>query len=149
MGFWIGFWYSECWYSCVFNIGVFTFLYYSNFYLFLMTNQKSKGTRHFILQRITALINILVGVPILFFFLANIGEPYIQVKQLFRQLFLWLPLLFLMLSISYHMWIGINHMLDDYIDARRLHNFLRFLNSTYVCIFALLSCFVIIKLGIL
>ncbi len=114
-----------------------------------MTNHKSEGTRHFILQRITALLNILIGVPILLFFLANIGEPYFQVKQLFRQLFIWLPLLFLMFSISYHMWIGINHILDDYIDAPRLHIFLRFLNSSYVCIFALLSCLVIIKLGIL
>ena len=50
------------------------------------------------------------------------------------------------LSLTYHMKIGVGHMLDDYFDGG-LKSFLSLMNNIYVYLVALLSTIALIILG--
>ena len=46
-----------------------------------MNNKHSEGTHHFILQRITAVVNLFLGVYVFNFFIKSIGRPYDSVIE--------------------------------------------------------------------
>ena len=50
-------------------------------------------------------------------------------------------------SMSFHMWIGLSHILDDYIDQTKTRLFLGFLNFAMVLIVALATAIIMISIG--
>ncbi len=80
-------------------------------------NRKSIGTQHFIAQRLTALVNLLIGIPAFVIFLRVYDEGYPTIKNLLSQEIIWIPMVIYILSLTYHMKIGVGHMLNDYFDG--------------------------------
>ena len=111
-----------------------------------MTN-KSLGTQHFVAQRLTAIVNLLVGIPAFIIFLMIYDDGYSEIRELISQEIVWIPMVIYIISLSYHMKIGVGHMLDDYFDGG-LKLFLGILNKLYVYLVALLSTIALINLGI-
>ena len=111
-----------------------------------MTN-KSLGTQHFVAQRLTAIVNLLVGIPAFIIFLMIYDDGYSEISELISQEIVWIPMVIYIISLSYHMKIGVGHMLDDYFDGG-LKLFLGILNKLYVYLVALLSTIALIILGI-
>ena len=111
-----------------------------------MTN-KSLGTQHFVAQRLTAIVNLLVGIPAFIIFLMIYDDGYSDIRELISQEIVWIPMVIYIISLSYHMKIGVGHMLDDYFDGG-LKLFLGILNKLYVYLVALLSTVALIILGI-
>ena len=111
-------------------------------------NTKSKGTNHFILQRLTAIINLMVGVPAFYFFLSYFDSDYLEIRELMSREYIWIPMVIYILSLSYHMKIGMGHVLDDYIDHVLAKKYLSFLNNMYVYFVAVASSTALIILGL-
>ena len=109
-------------------------------------SNKSIGTKHFIAQRLTAIVNLIVGIPAFIIFLKVYDEGYIAIKGLLSQEIVWIPMIIYILSLSYHMKIGVGHMLDDYFDGG-LKSFLSLMNNIYVYLVALLSTIALVILG--
>tara|TARA_B110000008_G_C16954806_1_gene557742 strand:+ start:1737 stop:2081 length:345 start_codon:yes stop_codon:yes gene_type:complete len=114
-----------------------------------MKNQHSEGTHHFILQRITAVINLFSGVYVFNFFVKSIGKTHSFVIEGLSNNFMWLIITVFSLSMCYHMWIGFNHILDDYVDEVKARNLLGNLNSILVVIVALATSLSMITIGLL
>ena len=110
-------------------------------------SNKSIGTQHFIIQRVTAVVNLSVGIPAFIIFLKVYDEGYLVIKGLFSQEIIWIPMVIYILSLSYHMKIGVGHMLEDYFDGG-LKSFLSLMNNIYVYLVALLSTIALIILGL-
>ena len=102
-----------------------------------MNKNHSEGTQHFILQRLTAIINLFLGVYVFNFFIKSIGNSYSSVIEGLSNNFTWLIITIFSLSMCYHMWIGFNHILDDYVDEVKARSLLGNLNSIVVVIVAL------------
>ena len=98
-----------------------------------MTN-KSLGTQHFVAQRLTAIVNLLVGIPAFIIFLMIYDDGYSEIRELISQEIVWIPLVIYIISLSYHMKIGVGHMLDDYFDGG-LKLFLGILNKLYCLLY--------------
>ena len=85
-----------------------------------MQHQK-EGTKHFIQQRITAILNIILGVIVFNFFINNINKSHDLVLEGLSNNLMWLIVILFTLSMSFHMWIGLNHILDDYVAVSYTH----------------------------
>jgi succinate dehydrogenase / fumarate reductase membrane anchor subunit len=114
-----------------------------------MKNRYSEGTRHFLFQRATAVINLLLGVFVFNFFVKGIGKSYIDVIEGLNNNFMWLIVTIFSLSMCYHMWIGFNHILDDYVDEVFMRFLLGKLNLVMVVIVALATSVSMFMIGFL
>jgi succinate dehydrogenase / fumarate reductase membrane anchor subunit len=112
-----------------------------------MQHQK-EGTKHFIQQRITAILNIILGVIVFNFFINNINKSHDLVLESLSNNLMWLIVILFTLSMSFHMWIGLNHILDDYVDGIKARSFLGKLNLIMVTIVALATSLLMINIGL-
>jgi len=92
-------------------------------------------------------INLIIGIPAFIIFLIFYDKGYPIIKDLMAKEHIWIPMVIYILSLSYHMKIGMGHMLDDYFDNIRLKGFLSALNRLYVYLVALFSSISLIILG--
>ena len=74
-------------------------------------NHPKEGTKHFIQQRLTAVANIILGIVVFNFFINNIDRSYEDVINGLSNNLMWLIIIFFTFSMSFHMWIGLNHIL--------------------------------------
>ena len=112
-----------------------------------MQHQK-EGTKHFIQQRITAILNIFLGVIVFNFFINNITKSHDLVLEGLSNNLMWLIVTLFTLSMSFHMWIGLNHILDDYVDGIKARSLLGKLNLIMVTIVALATSLLMINIGL-
>lgn len=110
-------------------------------------NHTKEGTKHFIQQRISAFINLILGIIVFNFFIENISNSYEVVIEGLSNNFMWLVIMIFTFSMSFHMWIGLNHILDDYIDQTKTRRFLGLLNFAMVLIVALATAIIMISIG--
>ena len=112
-----------------------------------MQHQK-EGTKHFIQQRITSILNIILGVIVFNFFINNINKSHDLVLEGLSNDLMWLIVILFTLSMSFHMWIGLNHILDDYVDGIKARSLLGKLNLIMVTIVALATSLLMINIGL-
>ena len=113
-----------------------------------MQHQK-EGTKHFIQQRVTAILNIILGIFVFNFFINNINKSHDLVLEGLSNNLMWLIVIFFTLSMSFHMWIGLNHILDDYVDGIKARSLLGKLNLIMVTIVALATSLLMVNIGLL
>lgn len=105
------------------------------------------GTEHFWVQRLTACSNFLL-VWFFVILIANLaGEPYQYVVTTLARPWIALPLLLFVLSVTTHMRIGMQVIIEDYVHGELSKVALIILNTFYAVAVAVSAGFAILKLG--
>ena len=74
-------------------------------------------TRHFIQQRITAVLNIPLSVFLLYLIFTIPRMSYLEVSSLFQKPLITVLTVILIINFSYHMKLGMQMIIEDYIHG--------------------------------
>ena len=102
-----------------------------NINLILMTESP---TKHFIQQRITAILNIPIFVFLLYLLFIIPGMSYSGVIDLFQKPVVLALTLLLTFNFSYHMKLGMQMIIEDYIHGKKNLKLALLLNNIFVSI---------------
>jgi succinate dehydrogenase / fumarate reductase membrane anchor subunit len=105
------------------------------------------GTSHFWRQRLTAAANLPLVIAFVFLIATLIGRPYAEVVAVLASPFVALLLVLMVLSISIHMRIGVQVIIEDYIQGEGLKLAAIVANTFFAVTVAAVSIFAILKLA--
>jgi succinate dehydrogenase / fumarate reductase membrane anchor subunit len=106
------------------------------------------GTDHFWHQRVTGIANLILLVFLIFTVIRLAGEPYEVMRAYFASPFATVAGLALALSASYHMRIGMQVIIEDYIHTEGMKMALLILNTFFAAAVALTCVVSLIKLSL-
>lgn len=102
------------------------------------------GTHHFLLQRLTALSNIPLVIAFILISARGFFAPYDEARALFASPWVAIAFGLFILSVSLHMRLGMQVIIEDYVHTKLRKFALLALNTFYatgiavICLFALL-----------
>lgn len=106
------------------------------------------GTEHFWMQRVTGIANLILLIFVIISAFAVMGEPYEAVRDYFGSpIVAGLAVLFA-LSTAYHMRLGMQVVIEDYIHKASTKMVLLLLNTFFAALIALVSIIAILKLSL-
>ena len=105
------------------------------------------GTGHFIHQRLTAIANIPLTVAAVLIVVSLIGHNQAGVRQILGWGPVAIVMLLFILSISYHMKIGMQVIIEDYVHDERAKYALLILNAFFAVAVGSSSIYAILKLS--
>ncbi len=106
------------------------------------------GTEHFWHQRLTGVSNLILLVFLIFTVIRLAGEPYAVMRAYFASPFVTILAIAFAISAPYHMRIGMQVIIEDYIHGEGAKTVLLILN-TFFAIAVALTCIVsLIKLSL-
>ena len=105
-----------------------------------------KGTEHFLLQRVTALANIPLTVFFVSAMVAHAGADYLTVKAFLSRPIVALVMLLLILSMVWHMRLGLQIVIEDYIHDHTVKILALILNTFFALAVGTASVLAILKL---
>ena len=105
------------------------------------------GTEHFWQQRITAVANVPLVLFLIYFIISHIGGTRADVVNSVKNPFITLALLLALASIMWHMRLGMQVVIEDYVhgEGRKLAALL--LNTFFVAALALTGGLAILKMS--
>lgn len=111
-----------------------------------MTPDKS-GTRHFWQQRATAIANVPLVLFLLWFIISHLGATRADVLASVQNPFTAILLVLSFASILWHMRLGMEMVLEDYVqDARALHGSL-LANTIFTAVVGVAALYAIIRMS--
>ena len=105
-----------------------------------------KGTEHFWLQRVTALANIPLAVFFVSAMVAHAGADYVTVTAFLSRPIVALVMLLLILSMVWHMRLGLQVVIEDYIHGNMAKLLALILNTFFALAVGAASVLAILKL---
>jgi succinate dehydrogenase / fumarate reductase, membrane anchor subunit len=106
------------------------------------------GTRDFRIQRLTAAANVPLALLLIAFVVALTGADYATVRSYLGNPLVAIPMLLLVLSGTWHMRIGMQVILEDYIHKEGPKVVLLALNNFFSAVVAIAGVYAILKIGI-
>ena len=103
------------------------------------------GTEHFWMQRLTAVANVPLSLFVIGLIISTAGANYASVKATLGSPLVAIPLLLFVISATYHMRLGMQIIIEDYVPAEGTKVVLLLLNTFFSfavglgCIFAILK----------
>jgi succinate dehydrogenase / fumarate reductase membrane anchor subunit len=105
------------------------------------------GTGDFIHQRLTAIANIPLTVAAVLIIVSLIGHNHAAVVQILGSSLVAVLMVLFIISITYHMKIGMQVIIEDYVHEERAKYALLILNFFFVVVVGFASVFAILKLS--
>lgn len=106
------------------------------------------GTEHFFLQRVTALANLLLMIAFICIVISLAGASYADTRAAIGNPFVAVILLLTLLSVSIHMRLGMQVVIEDYIHKESTKVLLIVANTFFTTVIALAGAFAIIKISV-
>jgi succinate dehydrogenase / fumarate reductase membrane anchor subunit len=106
-----------------------------------------EGTNHFWQQRVTGVANLFLGLFLVALIARYAGADHATLKAALAKPWNALPLLLLILSGAYHMRLGMQVIIEDYVHGEGTKIVLLLLNTFFAILIAALSVFAILKLS--
>ncbi|MEM8628271.1 MAG: succinate dehydrogenase, hydrophobic membrane anchor protein [Pseudomonadota bacterium] len=106
-----------------------------------------EGAEHFWMQRVTAVANLVLVIFLLGLIVSLLGQDYASARAAIGQPLIAIPLLLLIISGAYHMRLGMQVVVEDYVRAEGTKLILLMLNTFFAIAIAVASIFSILKLS--
>ena len=105
------------------------------------------GTGHFWHQRVTAVAGIPLSIALIVIVIALMGRSHAAVIQILGSPLVAVIMLLFILNTCYHMWIGMQEIILDYVHDDKWKLISLMANIFYVVAVALVACYAILKLS--
>ena len=105
------------------------------------------GTGHFWHQRVTSAAGVLLTIALVVIVISLLGRSHAAVVQILGSPIVAVIMLLFILNSAYHMWIGMQEIILDYVHEDKLKLLSLMANTFFVSAVALASCFAILKLS--
>jgi succinate dehydrogenase / fumarate reductase membrane anchor subunit len=105
------------------------------------------GTQHFWRQRLTSVANVPLSIAAIIIIMSILGRNHAAVVQILGSSLVAITLLLFVISSVYHMWLGMQVIIEDYVhdDVTKLVTLM--LNTFFSCAVGLAAVFAILKLS--
>lgn len=105
------------------------------------------GTHHFWMQRVTAVANLPLVSYLVYFIVAHLGAPREAVVASIKNPFAAVALVLAMISICWHMKLGLQMVIEDYVHATATKLVALLLNAFFAYGLAGLAIYAILKMN--
>lgn len=106
-----------------------------------------EGSDHFWKQRVSAVANVFLGIWLVWLIASLAGSDHAALKQAMTNPLVAIGLLLLVLSGTFHMRLGMQTIIEDYVRADGSKLLLLMLNTFFAIAVGLASTFAILKLS--
>ena len=106
-----------------------------------------EGADHFFQQRVTAVANLILGIIFVALVVSLVGADYSEARQTLASPLVAVPLLLLIISGIYHMRLGMQVVIEDYVSHEGLKIVGLMLNTFFAAAVGLTCIFAIVKLS--
>lgn len=105
------------------------------------------GTRHFWHQRVTSVAEIPLSLALVIIITALLGRSHAAVVQILGSPLVAIVMLLFIINTAYHMWIGMQEIILDYVHEDKLKLLSLMANTFFVFVVGFASAFAILKLS--
>ena len=105
------------------------------------------GTGHFWHQRVTSVAGIPLTIALVLIVIALMGRSHAAVVQILGSPLIAIVMLLFIINTAYHMWIGMQEIILDYVHEERWKLASLMANVFYVVAVAFATCYAILKLS--
>lgn len=105
------------------------------------------GTTTFWHQRVTAVAGIPLTTAFIVIVLSLLGRNHAATVQILGSPLVAIPMLLFIIAIVYHMWIGMQEVILDYVHGETVRYAALLANTFFCCAAGLASAFAILKLS--
>jgi len=106
------------------------------------------GTEHFFLQRLTALSNLILTIAFIWLVIRLAGASYAEARAVIGQPLVAVILLLTLLSVTVHMRLGMQVVIEDYVHTEGLKVLLIIANTFFTVAIALAGAFAVLKISL-
>ena len=106
------------------------------------------GTSHFWHQRVTALANVFLVTAFVVILVSLLGRSHALVIQTLASPFVAIVMLLMVGSVTYHMKLGMQVVIEDYVHARGVEITLHLLNMFLCTLGAIASVYAIARIAL-
>lgn len=107
----------------------------------------SKQDQHWILQRISAVMLMPLGLWFIYFILVNLGVPGEEIAESFTSSWIAAPMIGLIVFWFYHARLGIEEIIEDYVHQSPLKLFLSMGTKLVLLLMGILSILAVIVMA--
>ena len=106
------------------------------------------GTEHFFLQRVTGLANLLLMIAFIVIVIRLAGASYAETRAVLGQPLVAVIILLTLLSVTVHMRLGMQMVIEDYVHTEGLKVALIIANTFFTIAIALAGAFAVLKISL-
>jgi succinate dehydrogenase / fumarate reductase membrane anchor subunit len=105
------------------------------------------GTDHFWAQRVTSVAGIPLTMGFIVIVATLVGRNHAATVQILGSPIVALTMILFIATAVYHMWIGMQVIIEDYVNDPLLKAIIAMLNTFFSCVVALASIFAVLKMS--
>ncbi|MDQ0503385.1 succinate dehydrogenase, hydrophobic membrane anchor protein [Xanthobacter agilis] len=106
------------------------------------------GTEHFFLQRVTGLANLLLMIAFIVIVIRLAGASYAETRAVLSQPLVAVIILLTLLSVTAHMRLGMQVVIEDYVHTEGVKVALIIANTFFTIAIALAGAFAVLKISL-